>query len=263
MNRTATAILVAAGLVACQSKSEGGATSEPKAKKVSKTAAGSTGTITGKITFDGAAPEMPDLAARFTEAGAPKDAACTTHEKAEHLIVNGGGVKDVVVRLAVGAAPKGNPPAEPAVIDQHNCRYTPHVLGLVAGQQLAFKNSDATMHNIHMYNGTESVANIAQQKGAPENLTDVKTPAGDTPFVVRCDVHPWMTAYVLVTDHPYFAVTGDDGSFKIANVPIGTYTLQAWHPHMGTKTVEVKVEPGAPVEAKLAAFTPADYKAPQ
>jgi plastocyanin len=263
MNRTVTAIVVAAGLVACQSKSEGGATSEPKAKKVSKTAAGSTGTITGKIAFDGAAPEMPELTARFTEAGAPRDPACTTKEKAEHLIVTGGGVKDVVVRVAVGGAPRPASPPAPAVIDQHNCRYVPHVMAVVAGQQIAFKNSDATMHNIHMYNGTESVANVAQQKGAPENLTDVKTPPGDTPFIARCDVHPWMSTYVLVSDNPYFAVTGDDGSFKIADVPLGKYTIEAWHPHLGKKTVEVEVTPGAPIEAKLAAFTPADYKAPQ
>jgi plastocyanin len=253
---------VVLGLWACSEKADGGSKKEPRAKKVSTTLAGSTGTIEGKIAFEGTPPEMPELA-RFTAAGKPRDPACTTHEKAEYVVVDGGGVKDVVVRLAVGAAPRPETIPPPAVIDQKNCRYSPHVLGIVAGQKIAYRNSDDTMHNVHTYAGGDTDFNVAQPKGAPASAMDVKEPAGDTPYRIRCDVHPWMAAWVLVSDHPYFAVTGDGGSFRIENVPLGTYTLEAWHPYLGKQTAQIKVEPGQPVGATFAAFTPADYKAPE
>ena len=235
----------------------------PRAKKVSTTAAGSTGSLTGKIAFDGAAPEMPELP-RYTETGKPKDAACDTHEKAEYVVVNGGGVKDVVVRLAVGAVarPAASETPPPLVIDQKNCRYSPHVAVAITGQKIAFRNDDDTMHNVHTYRGTETDFNIAQPKGTPEQVKDVTVPAGDVPYKIGCDVHPWMQAFVLVTDHPYVTVTGADGTFKLDNLPYGSYKLEAWHPYLGQKTIDVTVEPGKAVEVKLPAFGPADYKAP-
>lgn len=254
-------------LVACSDKAESGgkkSSEEPRAKKVSTSAAGSEGTIEGKVTFEGTPPTMPELP-RMNEAGKPKDAACASKETAEYLLVENGGVKDVVVRIAVGGvpAPKRAEAPPPAVIDQHGCRYSPHVLGIEAGQKIAYRNSDDTMHNVHTYAGTETDFNLAQPKGAPDNAMDVKEPAGDTPYHVKCDVHPWMSAWALVTDHPYFAVTGADGTFKIPSVPLGTYTVEAWHPHMGKKTAQVKVEPGKPITVTFPAFTAADYKAPE
>jgi plastocyanin len=261
--RSSRVLWMLVAVLACSDKADGGdKKAEPRAKKVSTTAAGSTGSIEGKVTFDGAPPAMPELA-RFTETGKPRDPACASKETAEHLLVDGGGVKDVVVRLAVGAAPKPAQPPAPAVIDQKNCRYTPHVLGIVAGQQIAYRNSDETMHNVHTYAGKDTDFNIAQPQGAAATAMAVSTPPGDAPYVVRCDVHPWMSAYVLVTDHPHFTVTGKDGAFRLENVPLGSYTLEAWHPHLGKKTAEVKVEPGKAATVSFAAFTPADYKAPE
>ncbi len=250
-------------LISCSSDKP--ASSEgPKAKKVSTKVAGTTGTLKGTVKFEGAAPEMPELP-RFTESGKPKDPACDSKAKAEYVVVNGGGVKDAVVRLAVGAAPapKDAEKPRPALIDQKDCHYTPHVVALQTGQKLAFRNSDATMHNVHTYKGEESDVNIAQPKGDPDKELDVTVPAGDTPYHVKCDVHPWMNAYALVTDHPYFTVTGDDGSFKLDNLPLGTYKLQVWHPYLGQKTVDVTVEAGKTTEVTLPAYVPGDYKAPQ
>ncbi len=224
---------------------------------------GPRGTITGKITFAGAPPDMPELP-RFADSGKPKDPACATHEKAAYVTVKDGGVKDVLVRLPVGGVAvgdRGAPPAAPVVIDQKNCLYSPHVVGLMAGQKLGFQNSDDTLHNVHTDIGDEPDHNEAYPAGAPMRASDVDAPPGDQEYRVKCDVHPWMEAHVVVSDHPFFTVTGDDGSFKL-EAPPGTYELEAWHPHLGVKKVTVTVEAQKTVEAKFPAYAPGDYKAP-
>jgi plastocyanin len=181
-----------------------------------------------------------------------------TPKNNEDVVVNGGGVRDVLVRLPVGAA-KGAAPATAATIDQKECMYTPRVTGIVSGQKVAVTNSDGTTHNVHSYVGDETKFNEAQPKGSAAVEKDVEAEAGEV-MKLKCDVHAWMESYVVVTDHPYFAVTSDDGSFRIEKVPAGTYKLEAWHPKLGVKTVEVKVEDGATAEAKFPAFAAADYK---
>lgn len=224
---------------------------EPRAKKVSSAAPGSTGTLVGKIRFEGAPPPMREIAVT--------DPRClATSLRAEDVVVTGGGLRDVVVRLPVGAVKGSGDVPPPALLDQAGCRYTPHVLALRAGQKVAYRNSDATLHNVH----TDDF-NIAQPRGAADAVFDVPTKAGDAPYRVRCDVHPWMSAFVLVTDHPHAVVTGEDGTFRLPNVPIGSYKLQAWHPHLGIKEAEVKVVPGKPVEVVFPAYGSADYKAPE
>ena len=124
--------------------------------------------------------------------------------------------------------------------------YTPRVLGAVAGQDVEILNADKTMHNVHTYKGQETVLNAGQPAGAQA----LKRPASDEAGIVKvkCDVHPWMTAYIVVTDHPYFAVTDDSGAFKIANVPPGKYKVEAWHPEFGTMTKEVEVVSNKPID---------------
>jgi hypothetical protein len=215
--------------------------------------------VHGKITFEGAMPEMKELP-RFTADGKPKDANCPTKEKANYLTGSDGGVADVVVRLPVGAV-KGQAPADPYVLDQKNCLYSPHVIAAVEGGKLAVKNSDPTMHNIHPFLPDGEWFNQAQQPKDPDIVKPIEASAGDV-IKLKCDAHPWMLSWVVVNDNPHAAVTGADGSFKIEKVPAGTYKLQAWHPHMGVKEVEVKVEADKDVEVKFPAFTPADYKEP-
>ena len=131
--------------------------------------------------------------------------------------------------------------------------YRPRVQAVVAGQPLQIKNSDQTLHNVHGYKGPSTLFNQAQIPGmAPINqkLTDT-----DQVLKFKCDVHPWMTAYVLVSTNPFFAVTGDDGSYKITGVPAGKYTVEAWHERYGAKTAEITVE------ADKAAEAPFQYEA--
>lgn len=216
---------------------------------IAAAAPGAAGAIVGRITFEGPAPEMPVIAS--------SDPACPA-PRAEDVVVNDGGVRDVVVRLAVGAVKVKPAKLAPAVIDQRGCRYTPHVLAVTAGQAIAYRNGDPTFHNVHTVAAGETDFNIAQPAGAAEAVHPVPTPPGDVPYRVGCDVHPWMSAVVLVTDHPYHTVSREDGTFKLENVPSGSYKLQAWHAHLGTRTVEVKVVPGKATEVRFPAFSAAD-----
>ncbi len=153
---------------------------------------------------------------------------------------------DVVVSLKGAGVKASGAPATPVVLDQVGCEYVPYVAAVQAGQKLLVKNSDPFMHNVHALPAAagNKEANKAQMPKAPDLEFAFATPE---PFLkFKCDVHPWMFSYVSVFDHPYFAVTGKDGSFKIANVPPGKYTLEVLHRKAApigaavTKEIEVK-----------------------
>ncbi|MFO0589083.1 MAG: carboxypeptidase regulatory-like domain-containing protein [Polyangiaceae bacterium] len=194
-------------------------------------------TIKGVVSFSGKAPEMKVPAKR-------KDADfCKTKEvKYNAVLVKDGKLKDVLVRIAPGGvAGNWKAPEKHAEIDQADCMYSPRMQGVVAGQSIDIKNGDQTLHNVHTYKGTESLFNQAQPKGAAAISKDAPDEASVMKFT--CDVHPWMRGFVVVTDHPFFAVSGEDGSFKIEKVPAGKYTVEAWHTQYGLlkkEAIEVK-----------------------
>jgi plastocyanin len=133
-------------------------------------------------------------------------------------------------------------PSESVHIDQHGCLYEPHVLGVMVGQPVLFRNSDGILHNVHGLPSENREFNI----GMPPTLKE-KEHAFNKPemaFPVKCDVHPWMKAYIAVMTHPYFAVTGRDGKFTIEDLPAGTYEIEAWHERLGTRTTTVTVGDG-------------------
>lgn len=192
------------------------------------------GTIKGTVIFEGEAPDRPKLV-RDT------DPVCAKVDKlSEDVIVTKGKLKDVLVR--VKNAPAGKAPATPVAIDQKDCMYAPRVVGVMAGQKLGVRNSDGTFHNVHATVDGKLLWNKPHAKGeAPLTLDSSK--AGDVIDIV-CDVHPWMHAYAVVMDHPFFAVTGEDGTFEIKGLAPGSYTLEAWHPTLGEKTMNVKIGVG-------------------
>ena len=189
-----------------------------------------TATITGTVKFDGKKPRARPI----DMAGA--DAKCAEAHggkrlKPETVIVNDNGtLRNVFVSVKSGVEGWSFPmPEGDALLDQQGCMYTPHVQGMRQGQSLAIKTSDPTAHNVHGYAKVNRPFNRSQPAGAADVTIKMKRSEVSPPMKVKCDIHPWMNAFVAVVDHPYFAVTGDDGSFALPNLPPGTYTIQAWH----------------------------------
>lgn len=144
-------------------------------------------------------------------------------------------------------------PAEPANIDQSGCMYTPHVLGVMVNQTIAIKNSDPTLHNVHSLPENSSQFNNAMP--IKDQVIKKKFTAEEVMVRIKCDVHPWMSAYVGVLPHPFFATSAEDGTFTIENVPAGSYELEAWHEHLGTKTQSITVAADGSVTADFS-FAP-------
>ena len=167
---------------------------------------------------------------------------------ADDVVVTDGKLEDVLVRVKNGSLPAARAAAaaapSPVVIDQKDCSYAPHVVGLVAGQKLAVRNSDGTFHNVHGVIAGKQMWNKPSIQGEPELRLDGSAHAGDV-IELGCDVHPWMRAYAVVQDHAAFAVTRQDGAFELTGLPPGSYTLEAWHPVLGTRSLTVKIARGA------------------
>jgi plastocyanin len=247
----ALALALAFAVGGCGKKDDAGAVAPPAAPEPVQLVpppapAGATGSIKGSVVFTGEVPALPKLRR-------DADPFCAKTEMVdETIVVNANGtLANVVVRIEPGSvAAAAPPPAEPAVLVQDNCMYRPRVQGVMAGQQVVIKNPDQTTHNVHAFEldaaGAEATLfNLAQPKGAGDIRKDT---AGYHVMKFKCDVHPWMVGYIVVTDHPHFATTGDDGSFLLENVPVGNHTVQAWHEHYGVRTAEVTVEKGATAE---------------
>jgi plastocyanin len=136
-------------------------------------------------------------------------------------------------------ASSGGAAAEPALLDQQGCIYAPHVVALRVGQPLRIRNSDPTLHNVHVRSERNREFNLGQPiRGLESRRTFT---SGEVGIDVSCDVHGWMSGVIAVFDHPYFAVSGEDGGFVLAGVPAGTYTVEAWHETLGVTSQQVTV----------------------
>ena len=212
-----------------------------------------TATVSGSVKFDGKKPRSRPI----DMAGA--DEKCAEMHggkrlKPETVIVNGNGtLKNVFVWVKTGVEGWSFPmPKGDAMLDQQGCWYVPHVQGMRKGQTLSIKTSDPTAHNVHGYAKVNRPFNRSQPAGAANVNIKMRRDETSPPMKVKCDIHPWMNAYVGVVDHPYFTVTGDEGSFELPNLPPGTYTIEAWHEKYGVMEETITIGDG---ETKAVDFT--------
>ncbi len=207
------------------------------------------GTLTGKIVFAGAKPAAKTIDMSSQPACARQH---TTPPKSEEVVVNDNGtLRNVFVWVKSGLPDRQWPtPSSSVKLEQHTCMYQPHVIGVMANQNIEIVNDDPTNHNIHPLPKINREWNESQP---PKGENKMKSFARQEVMIpVKCNVHPWMRAYIGVVSHPYFAVTGDDGTFTIKNLPPGTYTIEAWQEKYGPQEMTVTV---APKETKTADFT--------
>lgn len=209
-------------------------TAAPPGRAVDQATAAS---LTGKVTFAGDRPAVERLRVASDPACVQGDGPNPQSDAV--LIADDGALRNAFVYVKTGLDPTyGFPtPETPVLLDQQGCRYTPRVLGIQAGQPLEIVNSDPTFHNVHALPKANEEFNHGQQTKGERTRRFFTQPEVMVRF--KCDVHGWMAAWVGVTTHPFFAVTGADGSFSIAGVPPGTYTIEAWHERFGTTTADV------------------------
>lgn len=151
----------------------------------------------------------------------------------------GAGAEDVVVFLKVkDASVEVAPSGQSYVMDQKNMEYVPHVVVIRKGESVTFKNSDALMHNVHAFLGRRSMFNIGIPAGGPDVTKPFKK-VGEV--AILCNVHPEMSAWVIVLEGPYFALSDEAGDYEISDVPTGMYTLVTWHEELGAQEQEVTV----------------------
>ncbi len=206
-------------------------------------------TITGKVSFEGEAPKPRQIRM-------DAEASCAALHKeavyAQEVVVNDNKtLQYVFVYVKEGLGDKTfETPKEPVTLDQKGCLYHPHMIGVQTGQALKIMNSDPTTHNIHPVPQSNREWNTSMSPGG--QALDRTFAREEIMIPVKCNVHPWMKSYIGVLKHPFFAVTGKDGSFEIKGLPPGEYTIEAWHEKLGTATQKVTV---SAKESKTVDFT--------
>ncbi len=206
------------------------------------------GAISGHIHYTGKrpAPKAIDMS---------DEPACVEAHKGkaydESLVVSkSGGLANAFIYIKSGLDGKTFAiPAAPVTIDQSGCWFRPRVLGIQVGQALRVINSDPVTHNIHPLAEINREWNHSQGAGDPPITRKFIKP--EVMIKVKCNIHSWMHAFIGVLNHPYFAVSREDGGFEIKNLPPGTYTIDAWQEALGTQEQEVTVGPHGDVQANF------------
>jgi hypothetical protein len=203
-------------------------------------------TVTGKAKFKGTAPKPAKIKMNT-------DPQCMKGDVFDESVVANadGTLKNVFVYVKSGLEGKSFPtPSAPAQIDQVDCHYVPHVMGVMVNQPFEVRNSDATLHNIHAMPEKSAQFNLGMPMKGMKMTRKFDKP--EVMVTVKCDVHPWMHAFVGVMEHPFYAVSDGKGAYALMNLPAGKYVIAAWHEKFGTKEQTVTVEEG---KAATADFT--------
>jgi hypothetical protein len=239
---------VAVGVLGCKSNDTGrqptdeDTKAEAPAPKSAPPDPATLGSVTGTIHLSG----KPPAPVKIDMSMDPVCSITGGDNLTEQYVVYDGKLANVYVYVKSGppaALSATAPIPAPLVMDQVGCRYVPHVIALMRGGSVEFRNSDGTMHNIHTLPAAEGSQPIDISQGAkgPPQVKQFNYPEVMLP--VRCNNHPWMNAFINVSATPFFAITGADGHYSISGLPAGTYTLAAVHEKMGEQTMSVTVEP--------------------
>ena len=204
------------------------------------------GTISGMVSYNGTASAPKAIKIEKDKK------VCALHQKfKEELIVGAkGGLKNVVVYIE--NIETGKAWEKKYTLDQNGCRFDPHIMIVGAGKKLSILNSDKILHNIHTYSKINRTINKAQ----PKFKKRISANFAKAEFIkLRCDVHAWMSGWIVSAANPYYVTTDDSGNFSIGDVPAGTYTLKYWHETLGEQSVEVTVTSGGTAKSD-AEFSP-------
>jgi plastocyanin len=234
----------------------GGCGSKPEAPAVIKPTLVGTGTVSGRVTLEGEPGSEQQL---------PLDAACSTsakdHDKemprfTRNFVTQDGGLADVFVTLVEIPAQPIPANTGPLAITQRGCEYEPYVAACQVGQTIHVVNDDPLTHNIHTLPEVPGNKEVNQSQAAKAKPLDFTYDKPEEFLRFKCDVHPWMFSYVSVVNHPFYAVTGDDGRFEIKGLPDGKYKVKFKHRKAGEKIEQVEIKDGkATVDVVLQAPT--------
>jgi plastocyanin len=198
---------------------------------------GTTASLKGVVRFEGMPPKSKLISMSADPSCAKQHSSPVLAQ--EVVTDSKGDLQNVVVFVAEGLGDRTfEVPTQPVVVEQKGCMYLPHVLAVRANQPLHMVNDDPTSHNVHPTPANNREWNKAEPPGSS---VDEAFAREEIAIPVKCNVHPWMHGYIAVFKHPYFAVTGKDGSFDLSNLPPGTYTIKAWHETLGTSTQTITV----------------------
>lgn len=193
--------------------------------------------VRGAVRFEGTVPKSKPISMAADPSCAHQHSSPVFDQ--EVMTDAKGDLQNVVVFVSEGLGDRTfEPPAEPAVVHQKGCLYQPHVVAVRANQPLHVVNDDPTSHNIHPTPANNREWNKAEPPGTS---LDESFAREEISIPVKCNVHPWMHGYIAVFKHPFFAVTGKDGTFDLSSLPPGTYTIKAWHEKLGTSTQTITV----------------------
>ena len=198
-------------------------------------------TITGKITLDGAAPQPKKISMRADPVCDKKNGAKAVDQVV--LVGPGNTLANVLVSIRSGLPDKKYPvPKEPVVLDQDGCLFHPRVVAMMAGQTVLLKNADdGVSHNIRAIPRWNRAFNVATP---PESTVERSFARPEVAIPMKCDIHPWMKGHVAVLPHPFFDVTGPEGTYTITGLEPGTYEIEVWHETLGTQVSKVTVAAG-------------------
>lgn len=205
--------------------------------------------ITGRVFYHGTAPKRHAIDMHLCPQCV--DAAHGTLYDESVVVNEDGTLQNVTVAISGGLPPgaRFSVPSEPVLLDQRGCRFDPHVVATMVGQAVMVRNSDPFLHSVHSMDADQSPAfDFAQPTIGQRLLEPLQTVET---FKVKCDLHPWMSAWIRVFNHPYFSVTRRDGTFAIRNLPPGKYTIKAWHEWLGVEQKEITLIAGKPAQIEF------------